>query len=233
LADIIPKEIDRGSIRTLMRRGAQLVEVLPKEEYQRVHLPGAVCVPLSRFSRRTADQLQWDLPVIVYSRDCLCDRSARAAWRLASLGFTQIFRYIGGKADWLANGLPVEGSQAQTTLAADLADLDVPTCQRNERVGDVKARLQPSGWDLCVVVNDQLVVLGLLRPTDLQKADRSWPAEETMDRDPLTVRLDSTPQDAFDLMQANRSQFLLITFPDGKLFGVLKLKDLEQELAGA
>jgi rhodanese-related sulfurtransferase len=232
LADVIPKEIDRGSIRTLMRRGAQLVEVLPKEEYERLHLPGAISVPLSRISRRTADQLQWDLPVIVYSRDCLCDRSARAVWRLSSLGFTQVFRYTGGKADWLANGLPVEGSQAQNTLAADLADLDVPTCQRNERVGDVKARLQPEGWDICVVVNDQLVVLGLLRPSDLQKADPSWPAEETMDRDPLAVRLDSSPQDAYELMQSNRNDFLLVTFPDGKLFGVLKLQDLEQELPG-
>jgi rhodanese-related sulfurtransferase/CBS domain-containing protein len=230
LADIIPKEIDRGSIRTLMRRGAQLVEVLSKEEYERAHLPGAVCVPLSRISRRTADKLQWDIPVIVYSRDHLCDRSARAAWRLASLGFTQVFRYTGGKADWLANGLPVEGSQAQVTMAADLADLDVPTCQRNERVADVKARVQPDGWDVCVVVNDQLVVLGLLRPSDLEKADRSWPAEETMDRDPLTVRLDSAPQEAYDLMQANRSAHLLVTFPDGKLFGLLTLQDLEQEL---
>lgn len=231
MADIIPKEIDRGSIRTLMRRGAQLIEVLSKEEYERVHLPGAACVPLSRISRRTADQLQWDIPVIVYSRDHLCDRSARAAWRLASLGFTQIFRYTGGKADWLANGLPVEGSQAQATMAADLADLDVPTCQRNERMADVKARIQPDGWDVCVVVNDQLVVLGLLRPSDLEKADPSWPAEETMDRDPLTVRLDSAPQEAYDLMQANRRANLLVTFPDGKLFGLLKLPDLEQELA--
>jgi hypothetical protein len=35
-----------------------------------------------------------------------------AAWRLESLGFAQVYRYTPGKADWLANELPVEGQQA-------------------------------------------------------------------------------------------------------------------------
>jgi len=231
MAEVIPKEIDRDSIRTFMRRGAQLVDVLPKEEYERLHLPGAISIPLSRISRRTADQIEWDQAVIVYSRDHLCDRSARAAWRLASMGFTQVFRYIGGKADWLANGLPVEGADSQATIAADLADLDVPTCQRDERLADIKARVKATGWDKCVVVNDKLVVLGLLRPSDLEKADPTWPAEETMDRDPEVVRLNASPQEVFDRMQELRTDFLLVTFPDGKLFGLLKLEDVEGELS--
>jgi len=231
MAEVIPKEIDRDSIRTFMRRGAQLVDVLPKEEYERLHLPGAISIPLSRISRRTADQIEWDQAVIVYSRDHLCDRSARAAWRLASMGFTQVFRYIGGKADWLANGLPVEGADSKATIVADLADLDVPTCQRDERLADIKARVKVTGWDKCVVVNDKLVVLGLLRPSDLEKADPTWPAEETMDRDPEVVRLNASPQEVFDRMQELRTDFLLVTFPDGKLFGLLKLKDVEGELS--
>ena len=231
MAEVTPKEIDRDSIRTLVRRGAQLVEVLPKEDYERVHLPGAVSIPLSRINRRTADQIEWDQPVIVYSMDHLCDRSARAAWRLASMGFTHVFRYIGGKADWLANGLPVEGTDSQATIAADLADLDVPTCLRDEKVGEVKARVKEIGWDKCVVVNDKLVVLGFLRPSDLEKADPTWPAEETMDRDPEAVRLSASPKEVFDKIQSVRSDYLLVTFPDGKLFGLLNLKDVEAELS--
>lgn len=231
MAEVTPKEIDRDSIRTLVRRGAQLVEVLPKEEYERSHLPGAVSIPLSRISRRTADQIEWNQPVIVYSRDHLCDLSARAAWRLASMGFTQVFRYIGGKADWLANGLPVEGTDSKTTIAADLADLDVPTCLRDEKVGEVRERVKMTGSDKCVVVNDKLVVLGLLRPSDLEKADPTWPAEETMERDPLAVRLNASPQEVYDRLQAVRKDYLLVTFPDGKLFGLLKLKDVEEELS--
>ena len=223
---ITPKEIDREGIRLLLRRGGSLVEVSPREEYERLHLPGAVSIPLSMFSRRTADKLAWDKPVIVYAKDCLDDRSGRAAWRLASLGFTQVYRYVEGKAGWLANGLPAEGAAAEAETIADLADLDVPTCKTNEKVGDVKARVTPEGWNVCVVINDQLVVLGLLRPSDLEKADPTWPAEETMDRDPATLRLDVRPEEARKILQEKRLEQVLVTFPDGKLFGLLKLEDL-------
>ena len=231
MADIIPKDLDLEGVQMLVRRGAQLVDVLPVEEYDQLHLPKAVSIPLSRFSRRTADELKWDVPVIVYSRDFLCDRSARAAWRLTSMGFTQVFRYKGGKADWLANGLPVEGAEAEKLRVADLADLDVPTCQRGETIKEIRARVQPEGWNVAVVINDQLVVLGFLRPTDLAKADPSWPAEETMERDPLTLRLDASPSQALKLMEDNRLDQVLITFPDGKLFGLLKREDLRAALA--
>jgi rhodanese-related sulfurtransferase/CBS domain-containing protein len=223
MADITPKEIDREGIRLLMRRGGQLVEVLPREEYERVHLMAAISIPLSMISRSTANRLQWDKPVIVYSRDCLCDRSARAAWRLASLGFTQVFRYTLGKADWLANGLPVEGAEARKPGAGDLADLDAPTCKRGERVADVRARVGADGWDRCVVVNDDLVVLGLLTATDLTKADQSWPAEEAMERDPQCFRLDAPVEAVKEYFEQNRgTDSVLVTTTDGKLYGLIK-----------
>ena len=37
--------------------------------------------------------------------------SARAAWRLETLGFTQVYRYTAGKMDWFANALPIEGKK--------------------------------------------------------------------------------------------------------------------------
>jgi rhodanese-related sulfurtransferase len=219
----IPKEIGREDVRLLVRRGAQLVEALPQEDYEALHLPGAINIPLSMFSRKTADRLKWDKPVVVYSRSSLCDLSARAAWRLASLGFTQVFRYTGGKADWIANGFPMEGSQARTPGAGDLADLDVPTCLRSERVGQVRERVRKDGWDACVVVNDQLVVLGMLRANDLAHADQQWPAEEAMDRDPRTFRLNTPPEEVKVYFEKNLvADAVLITTPDGKLFGLVK-----------
>jgi len=228
MVEIAPREINREDLRTLTRRGGQLVEVLPREEYERVHLAGAISIPLAMISRHTADRLQWDKPVIVYSRDSLDDSSARAAWRLASMGFTQVYRYTLGKADWLANGLPVEGTEARAPGVGDLADMDVPTCKRNERVGEVRARVRKEGWDLCVVVNDQLVVLGLLSANDLEKADQSWTAEEAMERDPKTYRLDAPIEDAAAWMRANYKDSVLVTTTDGKLFGLLRLADIEQ-----
>lgn len=230
MADQPPKEISRDTIRLLMRRGAQLVEVLPREEYERIHLAGAVSIPLAMISRQhTADRLQWDKPVIVYSYDSLDDRSARAAWRLASLGFTQVFRYTAGKADWLANGLPAEGAAAQTPAAGDLANLDVPTCKRNEKMSDVRSRVKKDGWDTCVVVNDDLVVLGLLASSDLNKAEGGWPAEEAMQRDPQTFRLDAPVESVKQYLLENLvSESVLVTSTDGKLYGIVRRKELPE-----
>jgi rhodanese-related sulfurtransferase/CBS domain-containing protein len=226
MAEIQPREINREDLRTLQRRGAQVVDVLPAEEYEQAHLVGAINLPMERISRLTADRLQWDKPVVVYSRDSLCDLSARAAWRLSSLGFTQVYRYTLGKADWLANGLPAEGPAARAAAVGDHADMDVPTCSRLDRVGQVKERVQAEGWNVCVVVNDDLVVLGVLRPSDLEKADLKWTAEETMDRDPVTFRLNAPLEDARQTVEARRLEYVLVTTTDGKLFGLVKREQL-------
>lgn len=229
MVEITPREINREDVRTLVRRGAQLVEVLPREEYDKAHLMSAVCIPLGMISRNTADRLQWDKPVIVYSYDSLDDLSARAAWRLTSMGFTQVYRYTTGKADWLANGLPVEGSEARARGAGDLADMDVPTCGRTDRVAEVRERVRKEGWNLCVVTNEELVVLGLLRSVDLEKADPKWAAEEAMERAPKTFRLNAPLEEVAEFLRAGRLDSVLVTTTDGKLFGLVKLEEIEKE----
>jgi rhodanese-related sulfurtransferase len=227
MPDAVVREIDRETLRTMVRRGAQLVEVLPREQYDQVHLPGATSLPLSMMGRHTADRLKWDQPVIVYAWDCLDDLSARAGARLASMGFTQVYRYTAGKAEWLANGLPAEGPQAKAPGAGDLADMDVPTCTRQEKVSDVRARVRDAGWDTCVVVNDDLVVLGLMTPDVLAKAEQNWPAEEAMLRTPATFRLNAPLDQVSVFMEQNRLNSVLVTTSDGKLFGLLKQQSLD------
>jgi rhodanese-related sulfurtransferase len=226
MVETLPKEIDQETLQTLVRRGAQLLEALPAEEYRQVHIAGAKNLPLSMISRSTADRFQWDKPVIVYSRDCRCDIAPRAAWRLASMGFTQVFYYSGGKSDWLANGLPIEGEQADQTTIADLTDLEVPTCSRLDKMGDIRKQVIEGGWNTCIVVNDRLVVLGQLLAVDLEKADPNWTAEQAMKRDPATCRLDLSPEEASELMREKNSNGMIVTFTDGKLFGFLKREDL-------
>ncbi len=67
--------------------------------------------------------------------------SARAAWRLETLGFTEVFRYKPGKADWLANGLPTTGTEANVPRVSQVIRRDVPTCHLGERVGTVRERV--------------------------------------------------------------------------------------------
>jgi len=95
--------------------------------------------------------------------------SPRAAWRLESLGFGDVYDYVAGKVDWMAAGLPTEGTNAQHPRAGEVARKDVPTAQLDERLGDVRERVQAVGWDAAVVINSERVVLGLLRSKELEK----------------------------------------------------------------
>ena len=65
----MPTEIDRNELQRLLERGAQLVEVLPAEEYEEDHLPGAINMPLRRLETEAAEVLDRDRPVIVYCWD--------------------------------------------------------------------------------------------------------------------------------------------------------------------
>ncbi len=62
----MPTSIDRDDVQRLMREGAQLVEVLPPPEYENVHLPEAINIPLKSLDRETTARLKRDRPVIVY-----------------------------------------------------------------------------------------------------------------------------------------------------------------------
>ena len=53
----------------MMQQGAQLVEVLPREEYEEEHLPGAINIPLKELNRETTARLNRDAPIIVYCHD--------------------------------------------------------------------------------------------------------------------------------------------------------------------
>ncbi len=66
----MPAGIGRDQLREFMDQGAQLVEVLPADEYAWAHLPGAASVPLKELDLRR-DQLDRSRPVIVYCHDSL------------------------------------------------------------------------------------------------------------------------------------------------------------------
>ena len=65
----MPTTIDREQVQKLTATGAQLVEVLPAEEYEDEHLPGAINIPLKTLDAVTARQLDPQRPAIVYCYD--------------------------------------------------------------------------------------------------------------------------------------------------------------------
>jgi rhodanese-related sulfurtransferase len=66
----MPQAIGRDEVERLQRvEQAQLVEVLPPDEYEDEHLPNAVNIPLKTLDRETTRQLNQSRPVIVYCYD--------------------------------------------------------------------------------------------------------------------------------------------------------------------
>ena len=65
----MPRVIDREQVRQLVDDGAQLVDVLPPDEYAEDHLPGALNLPLRRIETDARDALDPARPVVVYCAD--------------------------------------------------------------------------------------------------------------------------------------------------------------------
>jgi CBS domain-containing protein len=153
--------------------------------------------------------------------------SPRAASRLESLGFTRVYDYVAGEADWLANGLPSEGRDANRIRAGGAARRDVPTCGLTERLGDVRARVQAAGWDSCIVVNDERVVLGRVRRDAWDHPDDT-PVEQVMEAGPSTIRHNVELAAIAERMRKQRVESMPVTTTGGHLIGVLERAAAEQ-----
>ena len=158
--------------------------------------------------------------------------SARAAWRLESLGFTKVYDYVGGKSDWIAGGLPVEGELANVPRVIDIVKRDVPTCGPFDRIGDVSEQVEAAREDVCIVTNDDGIVLGRLRRQALG-SDRGKAVHEVMESGPTTTRADAELEPLVQRLHDANVRSMLITTPEGRLLGVVYREDAERYLAEA
>lgn len=106
------QQISRDQVASLMRKNASLVEVLPEQSFRKAHLPGAINVPFdAAFDERIQSAVpDKNAPVIVYCASTECQLSPQAAEHLDRLGYTKVFDYKAGKADWEKANLRVETS---------------------------------------------------------------------------------------------------------------------------
>jgi rhodanese-related sulfurtransferase len=65
----MPTRVEVDRLRELLPAGAQLVEVLPADEYEDEHLPGAVSIPIQQLDASTAALLDRSRPIVVYCWD--------------------------------------------------------------------------------------------------------------------------------------------------------------------
>ena len=154
--------------------------------------------------------------------------SPRAAWRLESLGFTRVYDYLPGKADWFAAGLPREGTRASIPRAGDVARRDEVTCRLGDRVGDVAERVRAAGQPWCLVLNDGDIVLGRLRGAALD-ADLDALVEDVMESGPTTTRPDTEVEALNERLRGGDVSSIVITTSDGRLVGTFTVGDAEPQ----
>ena len=162
-------------LRDLLDRDAQLVEVLPATEYEELRLPDARSIPLKTIDARTTAELDRAGAVIVYCWDALCDLSPRAACRLDTLGFEHVYDDMPSKVDWMARGLPLDGTKASEPRTIDYARHDVITCRLTEPIRQVAPRIADSPYGFALVPSTlDGCQRALLRRSDRQRGqDRS------------------------------------------------------------
>jgi len=157
--------------------------------------------------------------------------SPRAACRLESLGFEQVYDYVAGKADWKGAGLPLDGDAPTVQLISDATRSDVPTCTRDEQLGAVRDRTFAQDWDECVVVDCGNVVVGRLRGRTWDN-DAGASVEEVMESGPTTVRPDGLLQPLVSRMVERGTKLVVVATPQGELLGVMFKDEAERLLSG-
>jgi len=138
---------------------------------------------------------------------------------------------VAGKHDWLARGLPSEGSDAEVPAARHVVRDDVVTCGLTDLVGAVHARVRRSAYGFALVIAEDRCVLGRLRASMLEECDPGAPAEQVMEPGPSTVRLDRELAPLVKQLSERGYSFAIATDPDGRLAGVLRRTDAEAFLS--
>ena len=155
--------------------------------------------------------------------------SPRAASRLESIGFEQVYDYVAGIADWGSAGLPLEGTNGSETRAGAHIRTDAPNCRPEDRLPEICERLDESGWDTCFVLDELGVVLGRIGRRAIRgMADVS--AEEAMTLGPSTIRPSARLDAMVERMRRQNLSNLPVATSDGRLVGLLTLRDAEEAL---
>ena len=156
--------------------------------------------------------------------------SPRAACRLATLGY-EVYDYAAGKVDWMAHGLPVEGTDAGHTTALTLIRDDVATCALGDPVDDVARRIDASPYGFALALSAGRVLLGRIRRSRLTGAEAS--VEARLEPGPSTIRPHTSIEDLAARLAGSPVQTLIVTDPDGTLLGVVRRHDVEATAAAS
>jgi rhodanese-related sulfurtransferase len=214
--------IDTEGVQELLGAGAQLVEVLPKDAFDREHLPGAINIPLTEMTEEAVGRLDRSRPVIAYCFDHECDLSPRAAAWLEVLGFEQAYDYTASKVAWLAMGLPFEGTDGPATRAGGRLE-HPPTFALDDDVAALGAVFDD--WPVAVVLDGDVVV-GVVRP-EVRSLPPDTPLRRVLQPGPPSVRPSIPIRELAASMDRDGERWVLVTRLDGTWLGFVRRDGLE------
>ena len=90
-----------------------LVDALSPISFAASRLPRAVNIPPGSVDEQAPRRIpDHATEVVVYCTSPTCDASVDVGNRLIELGYVNVRHYAGGKDEWTAAGLPLEGGRA-------------------------------------------------------------------------------------------------------------------------
>ena len=100
-----------------------LIDTMPKENFDKVHIKGAVNSPLAKTEKEFTPAEKENIlkiagsdkskTIVVYCGFTACRRSHLGAKALVEKGFSSVYRYPGGITAWNENGYPTDVAGTQ------------------------------------------------------------------------------------------------------------------------
>ena len=217
--------LDTAALRRLLESAdTQLVEVLPADQFEEEHLEGARNLPLGELTEdRAKAELDPARPVVVYGFDSECDRSARAAARLESFGFGQVHDYGPGKVAWLAESLPSGGQRQPEQRISSIADPDVPLVPGDATIANAQKIVGDA--EIGIVVNDDRIVLGVVRPETFG-LPAELPVADVLQPGPSTFRPSMTIAELVTYFETSDEHRAIVSTHTGRWIGLIRREDV-------
>ena len=149
--------------------------------------------------------------------------SPRAAWRLEAAGFGPVYDYAAGKADWLADDLPFDGT---ARLAGTFTRRGVATAVAGTTAAEALRLLDAQGFGPVLVVNQAGVVMGAARRDALAAADGEADVATVVRFGVSTVRPSEDAVALASRMGDRGVTRVVVTRPDGTLAGLFFAADI-------
>jgi Mg/Co/Ni transporter MgtE len=138
------------------------------------------------------------------------------------MGFSEVYDYAAGEADWIAMGQPTVHRDTKERIE-QVGRKDAPTCAVGDTLESVRTKL-PTDWNICVVLNSDRIVLGLIDFS--RELGRDKPIGEVMRPAPLTFRPGRTVAEVCDLLKTRNVAVAFVTTSVGQFIGALRRDEL-------